>query len=73
MQLLVTYRTIFINPASIWTKNAFHQIWGLVRSVLGLYSSLYHVFATQPRSLSSVQYCSFYLTKNCFIYIQSFT
>jgi len=52
-------RTIFTNPASIWTQNVFNQIRVLVRSVLLLVSSLYHVFATQPRFLSSVQLTNF--------------
>src|SRR6218665_1279836 len=44
-----------INPTSISTKNVFHQMQGSFRSIFGLISSLFYVFATQPRFLSSVQ------------------
>jgi len=48
-------RTIYINPASIWTKNMLHQMYGSFRPTFGLISSLFYVFATQPRFLSSFQ------------------
>ena len=54
VQRLLKLRTTFVNPASIWTKNVFHQMWRSFRSVLGLVSSLKSVFATQPRTLSSI-------------------
>src|SRR6218665_687364 len=44
-----------INPTSISTKNVFHQMQGSFRSIFGLISSLFYVFATSPRFPSSFQ------------------
>src|SRR6218665_1509862 len=44
-----------INPTSISTKNVFHQMQGSFRSIFGLISSSFYVFATTPRFLSSFQ------------------
>src|SRR6218665_3964968 len=55
IQLLFTDRTISINPTSISTKNVFHQMQGSFRSIFGLILSLFYVFATPPRFLSSFQ------------------
>src|SRR6218665_381300 len=54
VKLLFSDHTFFINPASISTKNMFHQMRGSITSVFELVSSLFHVFATQPRFLSAV-------------------
>src|SRR6218665_3081222 len=55
IQLLFTDRTISINPTSISTKNVFHQMYGSYISIFGLISSIFNVFATQQRFLSSLQ------------------
>ena len=36
-------------------KSVFHQMWGSLSLVFGLLSSLYHIFATQTRFISSLQ------------------
>jgi len=51
-----------------WTPLAlFHQTYGSFRSIFGLISSIFHVFATQQRFLSPVQLLVIRLTMNCFI------